>query len=106
MPLTKTVTVKNRSVTNCLHKVEKVEVLATQTNIYVNKYDNQAAADGGQQNRLDSFKIYSAIDDPATGGVTHHTDYFLTVHATDNVIKRAETYLKEKEADLNGATIV
>lgn len=94
----KTITVKSREVTNAYHKIMRVEVWPNHTNIYLETYDN-ADASSDENNKLEPTK-------QITLSGADHTTYFGTGNASENVFKRAESYLITKPTDYTGGTIV
>jgi len=97
MALQKTYTIRGGvSVTDCYHDIVSVNIDKISALLYVYIYKDSGSS-SDIANKLDE-KAYRIVDDPSIPH-TDFTDYFDTVHATDNVMKRGESYLKDKDID-------
>lgn len=101
MPLTQTITTDD--IVDAYHDIHAIVLGKKSANITVCVHANQADCDAKKEAL--SYKEYVVSDDSSDPEnlITDFTDYFLTVHVTDNLFKRAESYLKDKVADYSGA---
>jgi hypothetical protein len=94
MALQKDYTLKTINVSNAYHQINKVIVQEDKAFIHISVFEN-----------FDSSSNYENILEKRSLEVVgqHLIDYFLTVHESDNVLKRAETYLINNVNEYSGA---
>jgi len=97
MALQNDYTYKGVNITASYQKIEKVSVNDDEAVIFIRVFkDSASASDPGNTVDRKSYVVTGA----------DLTTYFLTVHATDNVVQRAETYMIDKIAEYSTATVV
>ncbi len=102
MALQKDYDIKGIMATGAYHKIKQLIIGENNAIIIVGIYKDAANA-ADVINEIDERRYL--IED-IEGGDQNYSDYLTAVHATDNAMKRAETYLVDKEADYTSATIV
>ncbi|KKM16278.1 hypothetical protein LCGC14_1687460 [marine sediment metagenome] len=102
MALQKDYDIKGIMATEAYHKIKQLIIGENNVVIVVGVYkDVTNAAD-----IINEINERRYLVKDIESGDQNYTDYFATVHATDNAMTRAETYLVDKEADYVGATTV
>lgn len=102
MALQKDYDIKGVMAAGAYHKIKELHILEDTAIVVVGIYKDFASS-ADTSNEITGRRY--AIQD-VEGGDQNYTDYLSTVHATDNVFKRAETYLIDKEADYSGASVI
>lgn len=102
MALHKTYTLKGISIVDAYHKIKENRIGENYVLIIIGIYKDQASSSNEMNEITEKRYLLENIE----SGDQNFIDYVLTPHATDNILKRIQKYLIEKESDYTGATEV
>ena len=97
MALQKTYTFKSISLPDAYHEIKEVIISEDYSTIVIYLFKDSGSSSNSENLVTELLFTVSGAD---------NTTYFLTVHATDNILKRAETYLIDKIAEYSGGIVV
>lgn len=104
MALQKDHSIKGVTITGAYHKMKRVIHLIDEKKVFVilGPYKDL----GNSSDIVNEFPEKECIIENINGGDQNYDDYIGTVHATENIIQRIESYLVEKDPYYLGAAKV